>query len=334
MPARMPPGLKMITDGSSVHAVRFGGDSELDELARRELFSRCFVPEFQFSHQFFLLLCERSRPATPGYAALASTLAGMAELVQVTDKVHLAHGHAVNWVLVADNTGVMLIDAGYPGDREAVLASLGALGYRPGDVRAILLTHAHIDHLGTAIWLANEYGTPVYCHADEVGHARREYRENASILDVVLRSWRPRTAVWGIHVLRSGGLIRSGIPTAQPLTAEAAATLPGQPMAIFTPGHTSGHCSYLVDRVLASGDALITGHPMSRHRGPQLLPRVFNHHQQDTFRSLDALALLETEMLAPGHGDLWRGPIREATDAALNRASRRKARSTRGSSRW
>lgn len=81
------------------------------------------------------------------------------ELIQATDKVHLAQGHAVNWVLVADDAGVMLIDAGYPGDREDVLASLRKLGYEPGDVRAILLTHAHIDHLGTAIWFASEHGT-------------------------------------------------------------------------------------------------------------------------------------------------------------------------------
>lgn len=79
--------------------------------------------------------------------ALAPRLAGMAELVQITDKVHLARGHAVNWVLVTDDTGVLLIDAGYPGDRAEVLASLNKLGYTPGDVRAIVLTHAHIDHL-------------------------------------------------------------------------------------------------------------------------------------------------------------------------------------------
>ncbi|NLP94520.1 MBL fold metallo-hydrolase, partial [Mycobacterium tuberculosis] len=164
--------------------------------------------------------------------------------------------------------------------------------------------------------------TPVYCHAEEVGHAKREYRENASVFDVALRSWRPRVAVWGIHLLRRGGLTGDGIPTAQPLTAEAAAGLPGQPMAIFTPGHTSGHCSYVVDGVLASGDALITGHPMLRHRGPQLLPAVFSHSQQNSIRSLAALALLETNILAPGHGELWHGPIRKATDEALERAQK------------
>jgi glyoxylase-like metal-dependent hydrolase (beta-lactamase superfamily II) len=241
-------------------------------------------------------------------------------LVQVTDTVHLAQGEAVNWTLVADESGVLLIDAGYPGDREDVLASLAALGYGPGDVRAILLTHAHIDHLGSAIWFAGQHDTPVYCHADEVGHAKREYLEQVSIVDLALRIWRPRWAVWTAHVVRSGGLIRDGIPTAKPLTPEIAAGLPGHPRSVFSPGHTNGHCSYLVDGVLASGDALITGHPLIRDDGPQLLPAIFSHSQENCIRTLSALALLETDVLAPGHGPLWRGPIREATNAALEKA--------------
>ncbi|MGH3564276.1 MAG: MBL fold metallo-hydrolase, partial [Mycobacterium sp.] len=233
-----------------------------------------------------------------------------------------ARGEAVNWLLVADDTGVMLIDAGYPGDRTDVLASLGALGYHAADVRAILLTHAHIDHLGSAIWLAKTHGTPVYCHPDEVGHAKREYLEQASPLRVAPHLWRPNWAVWSMHVVRNGGLSREGIPTAQPLTSEITAELPGQPIPIPTPGHTRGHCSYLVDGVLAGGDALVTGHPVLPDSGPQLLPALFSHNQDDCVRSLAALALLETEVLAPGHGDLWRGPIHEATDQATARGRR------------
>jgi len=43
---------------------------------------------------------------------------------------------------------------------------------------------------------------------------------------------------------------------------------------------------------------------------------VFSHDQDGCIRSLAALALLDTEVLVPGHGDLWRGPIRAATDEA------------------
>jgi glyoxylase-like metal-dependent hydrolase (beta-lactamase superfamily II) len=189
-------------------------------------------------------------------------MAAALTLFQITDNVHFARGSAVNWVLVTDDTGVMLIDAGYPGDRQDVLESLRQVGYGPADVHAILLTHAHVDHLGSAIWFANEHGTPVYCHAEEVGHAKREYLEQASVVDVALRIWRPRWAVWTAHLIRNGGLVREGIPTTKALTAEVAAELPGYPMPVFTPGHTNGHCSYLVDGVLVSGDALITGHPL------------------------------------------------------------------------
>ncbi|MBS9535297.1 MBL fold metallo-hydrolase [Mycobacterium sp. M1] len=246
----------------------------------------------------------------------------MVELIPVTERVHLARGDAVNWLLVTDDTGVLLIDAGYPGDRTDVLASLGALGYHAADVRAVLLTHAHVDHFGAAIWLAKTYGTPVYCHADEVGHAKRQYLEQASPLAIAPNLWRPSWAVWTMHVLRNGGLNREGIPTAEPLTPEIAAGLPGQPLPIPTPGHTRGHCSYVVDGVLASGDALVTGHPLLPHRGPQLLPELFSHSQDGCLRSLSALALLDTEILAPGHGDLWRGPIAEAAEAARSRAQR------------
>src|SRR3984893_13810180 len=238
-------------------------------------------------------------------------------LKAVTETVHLAQGGAVNWLLVTDDTGVMLIDAGYPGDRDDVLTSLRQLGYQPEDVRAILLTHAHIDHLGSAIWFAKTHGTPVYCHADEVGHTKREYLEQASPIDVAMRIWRPRWALWTAHLVRDGGLSREGIPTAQPLTSEVAAELPGRPMAIPTPGHTGGHCSFVVDGVLVSGDALVTGHAVSRREGPQLLPSVFNHDDEGCRRSLGALALLETDVLLPGHGPLWRGPIREAVEEAL-----------------
>jgi glyoxylase-like metal-dependent hydrolase (beta-lactamase superfamily II) len=114
-------------------------------------------------------------------------------------------------------------------------------------------------------------------------------------------------------------MVRDGIPTAQAFTADIARDLPGSPTAVPTPGHTGGHCSYVVDGVLVSGDALATGHPVVARRGPQLLPAVFNHDQDRCVRSLAVLGALDTEVLLPGHGPLWRGPIREAVRQATRR---------------
>lgn len=115
-----------------------------------------------------------------------------------------------------------------------------------------------------------------------------------------------------------GGLVRDGIPSARPLTAGIADSLPGRPRAIGTPGHTGGHCSYVVDGVLVSGDALVTGHPLARAGGPQLLPSVFNHDPRQCRLSLSALADAGTDVLIPGHGELWIGPIAEAVRQAAS----------------
>lgn len=238
------------------------------------------------------------------------------QLIAVTDTVHLAHTDLVNWTIVADDTGVMLIDAGFPGSRDEVLTSLRWLGFGPPDVRAILLTHAHVDHLGSAIWFAATHRTPVYCHADEVGHSKREYLQQASPVDLLPHAWQPRWIKWSLAIARKGALVRAGIPTTRALTEDVAETLPGRPLTVPTPGHTGGHCSYVVDGVLVSGDALVTGHPLAPRSGPQLLPPPFNHDERGCVRSLAALGLLETETLIPGHGRVWTGPIREAVRQA------------------
>ncbi|MDG4663342.1 MBL fold metallo-hydrolase [Mycobacterium sp. 236(2023)] len=240
-------------------------------------------------------------------------------LTAVTDHVHFAQTDLVNWTLVADGNGVILIDAGFPGSRDDVLGSLRSLGFAASDLRAILLTHAHIDHFGTAIWFAAEHGTPVYCHADEVGHSKREYLEQASPVAVAMHAWQPKWLKWSVSIMRHGALTHAGIPTTAPLSADVAAALPGRPTIVPTPGHTGGHCSYLVDGVLVSGDALVTDHPVAPRRGPQLLPSVFNHDEAACVRSLEALAMLDTEVLLPGHGPVWRGPVREAARAAASR---------------
>jgi glyoxylase-like metal-dependent hydrolase (beta-lactamase superfamily II) len=235
-------------------------------------------------------------------------------LTAITAHVHFAQTDLVNWTLVNDESGVMLIDAGFPGHRDDVLDSLRQLGFGVDDLRAILLTHAHIDHFGSAIWFAKTHGTPVYCHAAEVGHAKREYLEQAGAADILPHLWQPRFLKWTVAISRKGGMVRDGIPTTQALTEDV--TLPGQPMAIPTPGHTGGHCSFVVDGVLVAGDALVTGHPLSTRAGPQLLPDLFNHNQDGCVRSLAALGMLDTEVLLPGHGPVWRGSIREAAQQA------------------
>ncbi|MCC8336119.1 MBL fold metallo-hydrolase [Streptomyces sp. R1] len=245
-----------------------------------------------------------------------------ADVRQVADGTYLVHGGNTNWVILTDGDAVTLVDTGYPGDRRALLDSLAAVGSSPEAVAAVLITHAHNDHLGSAEYLRAAHGTPVLLHEAEVPHARRDFLQQVSVGTVLRNAWRPGVLPWMRHVLRTGGTEQHPVTAPAAFPADGALDLPGRPVPVHTPGHTDGHCVYhLPDAgVVISGDALVSGHAISRIEGPQLLPDLFHHDRTRAVASLDVVAGLEGDLLLPGHGPLHRGPVKDAADLARERA--------------
>lgn len=234
---------------------------------------------------------------------------------QVARDVFCAEGTAVNWVLVREGRDLTLIDAGYPGDVRTLLASIAAIGHRPEDVRAVLVTHAHVDHVGALNHLHERYGTPALMHPDEVPNATGERHESATTADVVRRAWRPAVLRWSIAISRAGATRPPVVAHAEAFSGDGPLDLPGGPVPVHLPGHTSGTTAYLLPEagVVATGDALVTGHPLSSRSGPQLLPEFFDHDRPAARDSLERLGTLEADLLVPGHGLPWRGDLGQAT---------------------
>ncbi|MFE9181279.1 MBL fold metallo-hydrolase [Streptomyces sp. NPDC007126] len=245
-----------------------------------------------------------------------------ADVRQVADGTYLVHGGNTNWVILTDGDAVTVVDTGYPGDRRALLDSLAAVGSSPEAVAAVLITHAHNDHLGSAEYLRATHGTPILLHEAEVPHARRDYLQQVSVGTVLRNAWRPGVLPWMRHVLRTGGTEQHPVTAPAAFPADGALDLPGRPVPVHTPGHTDGHCVYhLPDAgVVISGDALVSGHAISRIEGPQLLPDLFHHDRTRAIASLDVVAGLEGDLLLPGHGPLHQGPVKDAADLARERA--------------
>ncbi|MGW0186391.1 MBL fold metallo-hydrolase [Streptomyces sp. NPDC003362] len=246
-----------------------------------------------------------------------------ADVRHIADGTYLVHGSNTNWVILTEGDAVTLVDTGYPGDRGLVLDSLAAVGSSPEAVAAVLVTHAHNDHLGSAEYLRATYGTPVYLHEAEVPHARRDFLHQVSVGQVLREGWRPGVLPWAVHALRSGGTAHVPVATPEPFPAAGALDLPGRPVPVHTPGHTLGHCAYHLPGagVVISGDALVSGHPTSRAEGPQLLPDMFHHERARAVASLDVLAGLAADVLLPGHGPVHHGPVRDAALHARERAA-------------
>ncbi|MFI5852766.1 MBL fold metallo-hydrolase [Streptomyces parvulus] len=245
-----------------------------------------------------------------------------ADVRQVADGTYLVHGSHTNWVILTEGDAVTLVDTGYPGDRRQLLDSLAAVGSSPEAVEAVLITHAHNDHLGSAEYLRAAHGTPVLLHEAEVPHARRDFLQQVSVGTILRNAWRPGVLPWTVHVLRSGGTERHPVAAPAPFPAPGALDLPGRPVPVHTPGHTDGHCVFHLPAagVVISGDALVSGHAISRIEGPQLLPDLFHHDRARAVDSLDVIAGLDGDLLLPGHGPLHRGPVKDAAERARERA--------------
>jgi glyoxylase-like metal-dependent hydrolase (beta-lactamase superfamily II) len=217
---------------------------------------------------------------------------------------------ASNVYLVHSDPGWVLIDAAWPGNAELIRDTAESL-FGPGThPAAILLTHIHPDHSGSAGGLARAWQAPVYVHADELPMARGEYLPQYGMpLDrwvvVPLMRLLPRSTRQRITA--------AGDITDVTRALDPAAGVPGLPgwRVVAAPGHTPGSVAYLRpdDGVLVSGDALLTvdlnslpGLLLGRQRlaGP---PWCTTWNRQAAQRSLSALAELEPRVIAPGHGN-------------------------------
>jgi len=80
----------------------------------------------------------------------------------------------VNAHLVIDNQGCLLVDAGLPGSAAKIGKALSSHGMSFRDIKAIVITHAHVDHAGAAAELRERSGAPIVAHEADLPHYKRE----------------------------------------------------------------------------------------------------------------------------------------------------------------
>src|SRR3974390_3944626 len=96
-------------------------------------------------------------------------------LMQIAPRIHrVGPDSIVNSYLVEDSGEVTIIDAGAPGLWALVPAELAAMGPSLEDVRAIVLTHGHTDHVGYAERARRERGWRVMVHEADEALAKHE----------------------------------------------------------------------------------------------------------------------------------------------------------------
>jgi glyoxylase-like metal-dependent hydrolase (beta-lactamase superfamily II) len=233
--------------------------------------------------------------------------------VKIGRSIHrLGKDSIVNSYLVEDGGEVTIIDAGVPGLYGDIPRELTAMGRTLADVRGLILTHGHTDHIGFAEHLRRKRKTPIWIHELDLALARGKVPNPAKGTGPFKLGPLLGFIWWS---MRHGGLIIPKVTVASTFGDGATLDLPGSPRVIAVPGHTPGSAALHVASVdaLFVGDAFCTYAVTTGRRGPQIAPFTADHEQ--ALASLSRLADLDSGFLLPGHGDVWTDGINMAVEA-------------------
>ncbi|MFJ4267876.1 MBL fold metallo-hydrolase [Paenarthrobacter nicotinovorans] len=239
-------------------------------------------------------------------------------MTEVADGVYRFSDAYVNFYIVEGRDRLTLIDSGLPAMWGPLKDSLKALGHSLEDIRALVLTHGHFDHLGLAKRLHQELGIPVWIHTEDSYIARHPYRYRHERSRFVFALTHPSGLPVLASMTRAGALKVKGVEEVRHFPGTGALPVPGSPEIVFSPGHTSGHCGlFLRERgILFSGDALVTLDPYTQRTGPRIVAGAATADSALNLASLKQLAQTGATLVLPGHGEPWTRGIEEAVAIA------------------
>jgi glyoxylase-like metal-dependent hydrolase (beta-lactamase superfamily II) len=216
----------------------------------------------------------------------------------------------VNVWLVRLESGWLLIDTGMQTEAcfDALARALEGLSVDWRDIRHILLTHIHPDHMGLAPKLIALTGAPLDLH-------QADHELLVHITDTDLhRDWQQEILTTAGVSPEMRALVHSSMFDIQQsferLTpdrllsgGETIATAHGALEIVWTPGHSPGHvCLYDRERrVLISGDHIL------QHISPNIGWQPGRDALGEFLSSLDRIAALDVDLILPSHGAPFTG---------------------------
>ena len=202
----------------------------------------------------------------------------------------------VNAFLIVGEDGLTLVDSGLAKKKNTILSAVAGADRQPADLRHILITHHHIDHIGSLAALKDATGAKCYVHPADSPIVRGDEPQ-------------PGPNPGSLLGKLAGPLISRLSPPASPTHVDVEVgdgeelPLAGGIKAVHTPGHTPGHLSFL----LPSKNVLFVGDAAANMLRFGLPIGMFTADREQAKESIGKLAALEFDIACFGHGSVLKG---------------------------
>jgi hydroxyacylglutathione hydrolase len=206
--------------------------------------------------------------------------------MEIIPGVHRIDGvRGANAYLVVGEDEMLVIDTGMPGNAKRIAAYIERLGKRLPDVKFIILTHADLDHSGSAAGLRRMTGAKLAIHAGDAQILRGK------------ESFKTIRGPLGL-VAKLAMRLLPFRPAEPDIIVTADSEIKGFKI-VHVPGHTGGSiCVYKPGKVIFVGDALRS----DSNGNPKPPSRISSLDDTKARASLATISALDFATLLPGHG--------------------------------
>lgn len=209
-------------------------------------------------------------------------------------------------VFLLIDKNLTLVDTGFRGRAAKILTEIIQLGYSPSDIENIIITHHHVDHIGSLAELKEATQARIMAHPADVPYIEGQLPQpGPSIPERLKRHLSPLLQLWTTSPVKVDIQINHG---------EELAILGGIRV-LHTPGHTPGSICLLLpqERLVLVGDIMANRFRLS------LPSREYTVDLAQEIQSIQAVADLDFDTICFGHGNEI---TRNAHDAIINFAGK------------